>query len=125
MFAALRKWLAILVILYPLGGLASCSTFALVDKLTEPRNLLAKVHTGMTPKDVEAIIGRPPEFKINYACVPDCGPFSHNWTIYGHRVEVLFGQSGRVEEVIAWQREPGPIGRFIGWVFFWWVPNLD
>src|SRR5262245_27716631 len=99
MFATLRKWLAILVLIYPLGGLASCSTFALVDKLTEPRNLLAKVHAGMTSADVETAIGRPPEYKVNYACVPDYGPFSHNWTIYGHRIEVLFDQGGRVKEV--------------------------
>jgi len=125
MLAPLRKWLVILVACYPFGVLASCITFALVDVVTEPRNLVAKIHSGMAPADVEAIIERPSEYKQKYACVPDCGPFSYNWTINGHRVEVIFEQGGRVEQVFTYHRETGPIARLIGVVFFWWVPNLD
>ena len=123
MFSFFMKWLALLAILYLLGGLASCSTYAIFNKLTEPHGLMAKIRPGMTPADAEAIVGRPPEYELNYACVPDCGPFSYNWTIDSHRVEVIFNRSGRVQEVYTYRREPTRIERFIGWVFFWWVPD--
>jgi hypothetical protein len=123
MFLFLTKWLAVLATFYLVGGLASCSTYLIFDKLTEPRNLMAKIRPGLTLVDAEAIVGRPPEYKLNYACVPECGPFSHNWTIDSHRVEVIFNRSGHVQEVLTYQREPNHIERVIGWAFFWWVPD--
>jgi hypothetical protein len=123
MLPILRRWLTVLTIFYLAGGFASWSTLLLIDKFTEPRNLLAKIRPGLAPADVKATIGRSPEYRHNYACVPDCGPFSHNWTISGHRVEVIFDRSGRVERVFAYRRDPGRIERFIGWVYFWWVSD--
>jgi hypothetical protein len=125
MFPRLRRWLTVLTIFYLFGAVSSCSTYLLADKFTEPRDLLAKVRPGMTPAEVEAIVGRPSEYKLNYACVPDCGPFSHNWTVFGHRVEVFFDRSGHATDSLAWHWVPGPVARIFGWVFFWWVPNLD
>jgi hypothetical protein len=123
--ANIRDWLVIVTIVYLTGALGSCSTVVLIDTLTKPRILLAQVRPGMTAADVEAIIGRPSEYKVNYACMPDCGPFSHNWTVYGHRVEVHFDLSGRVDQVHAYHREPDLFARISHWVFFWWFPDLD
>jgi len=126
MLAILRKWLIILVALYPFGVLASCSNYGLVDFVTKPRSLLAKIQPGMAPADVEAIVGRPPEHKFAYGCTPDCGPFSYTWTINGHHVEVYFEQDGRVGNVFTYpHREPGLMERFIALVFFWWRPDFD
>ena len=126
MLATLRKWPIILAVGYPLGMLASCSTYGLVDFVTKPRDLAAKIQPGMTAGDVEAIVGRPPEHTYGIGCVPDCGPFGHTWTINGHQVQVIFEQDGRVRDVFTRPcQEPTAIERFIDLVFFWWVPNLD
>jgi hypothetical protein len=126
MLAKLRKWLIILVACYPFGVLASCSTYGLVNFVTKPRNLVAKIHPGMAPADVEAIVGRPPDRTFGIGCVPDCGPFGHTWTINGHQVQVIFEQDGRVRDVFTYPyREPAAIERLIDVVFFWWVPNFD
>ena len=120
-------WLFVVLVLYALGGVASCSTQLFIDQITgiESHVLVAKVRDGMTPADVAAIMGGPSEYRRDYACVPDCGPFSHNWTKRGHRVEVIFDQTGHATQRFTFHSEPGPIGRFFGWVFFWWVPNFD
>jgi hypothetical protein len=126
MLGMLRKWLIDLAVAYPLGMLASCSTYGLVDFVTRPRDLVAKIQPGMEPADVEAIVGRPPESTYGIGCAPDCGPFGHTWTINGHQVQVIFEQDGRVRDVFTYPyREPTAIGRFIDLVFFWWVPNFD
>ena len=121
------KWLFVLTLLYLFGGVASCSTFVIVDQITgiQSHILLGKVRDGMTPAEVEAIVGWPSEYQVDYACVPHCGPFSHNWTVRGHRVEVIFDETGHASERYTFHSEPGPVGRFFGWVFFWWLPDLD
>lgn len=125
MLAFLRKWLAILTIFYLVGGISSCSIFMLADEFTKPHGLLAKLLPGITPVDAEAIIGRPPEYKHDYTCVPDCGPFSHNWTINNYRVEVIFDRSGHATDVFTYRGAPGRIERLIGRFFFWWTPDFD
>lgn len=126
MLARLRKWLIVLAVAYPLGMLASCGTYGLVDFVTMPRDLVAKIQPGMEPAAVEAIVGRPPDRTFAIGCTPDCGPFGHTWTINGHQVQVIFEQDGRVRDVFTYPyREPTAIERFIDLVFFWWVPNFD
>jgi len=125
MFAKLGKWAVVLLIVYLLGGVASCGTLVLIDQYTKPSDLLAKLHSGMTPAEVEAIVSRPSEYRHDFGCVPDCGPFSHNWTVAGHRVEVIFDRSGHATEIFAYSREWGPVARFVGRTFFWWLLGSD
>jgi hypothetical protein len=117
------KWLLMFAALYVLGAEASCGVLMLSELVTgvPSRALVEKVHDGMTPSDVQAIMGRPSEFQLQYTCVPDCGPFSHNWTVRDHRVEVIFDRSGHVTERFVHRSTPGPIERILGRVFFWWL----
>jgi hypothetical protein len=120
-------WLFVLLMFYLLGGVASCSTFVIADQITgiQSHVLLGKVRDGMTPAEVEAIIGRSSEYQQHYACTPDCGPFSHNWTVQGHRLEVIFDQSGHATQRFTYPSEPGAVSRFFRWVFLWWLPDFD
>jgi len=122
------KWLLVLIILYPLVGCVSLDILMLADEITatEARHLLDKIRVGMTPAEVEAIMGRPAEYQRDYACVSGCAAFKHYWAVRGHSVEVDFDRSGHATERSTGLAEDGPafvVRRIFRWVFLWWLPD--
>ena len=116
------RWVLVLPICYPLGCAAFVATCRGADSVTakDSESLLARIRTGMTPAEVEAAVGRPPEYTVQYARTGDEEQFSHHWTVRGHRLEVIFVNS-RSAQRHTFRPTPGPVRRFLGWVFFWWL----
>jgi hypothetical protein len=125
MGASVKKpllWVLVLLICYPLGCGVFVATCRVADSITakDADGLLARIHSGMTPAEVEAVIGRPSEHTVLYPRVRDVEQFSHNWTIRGHRLEAIFVNS-RSEQWHTFRPNPNRVQRFFGWVFFWWL----
>jgi hypothetical protein len=116
------RWLLILLACYPLGCGAFLATCAVADVVTaqESEALLAKIHPGMMPAGVEAVVGWPPEYTVRYGAVGDNEQFSSNWTVRGWRLEVIF-VNGRSAQWHTFGPDVGPVCRFLGWAFFWWL----
>jgi hypothetical protein len=118
----LLRWALVLLVCYPAG----CGVFVVASQLDEAitarqsEGLLTGLHGGMTPAEAEAVMGRPPEYTARYAIVRDDEQFSHNWTVRGYRVEVIF-VNGRSAQWHTFKPDPGPVRRFFAWVFFWWL----
>jgi hypothetical protein len=125
MEASVKKlswWLLVLLLCYPLGYATFVVTSEVADSVTakESENLLTRIRSGMAPAEVEAVIGRSLEYTVPYARVGDDEQFSHNWTIRGYRLEVIF-VNGRSAQWHTFEPEPSPVRRLFGWVFFWWL----
>jgi hypothetical protein len=123
----LPRLLLVLLICYPTGCAAFTINCRVADSVTarESAGLLARLRNGMTPEQVEAVIGCPPEYTVEYARVGDNEQFSYNWTVRGHRLEVIF-VNGRSSQHHTFRPNPGPVQRFFAWVFFWWLaPFLE
>jgi hypothetical protein len=114
-------WLLWAAVCYPVGCCGFVATCNIVDSGAEqePHRLLARVPTGGTPTEVEAVFGRPSEYVVRYAWVGDTEQYSHNWTVSGYRLEVVFVNGMSTDRHI-FPPVPGPVRRFFGWVFFWW-----
>src|ERR1700690_3283595 len=122
------KWLLALFVLYWLAGFVFYGILFVADSITETesRYLLGKIHDGMTPAQVDSIMGRPSEYQYDYSCVPHCGPFSHNWTVRGHHVEVIFDRDGHAGKRFTSLTDDGPVGAMraiFRRVFLWWLPD--
>jgi hypothetical protein len=110
--------------LYPLG----CQTWLVGSMASEKvtgkdvEALQARLRKGMTPAQVAALVGRPPEDKGYFGSMDDEAPFAHHWTVRGHRLQVTF-ENGRATEWWSWPRREydGFFHRF----FLWWMPELD
>jgi hypothetical protein len=116
------RWVLVLPICYPLGCGAYVAACRVADSIgaKDSESLLARVQTGMTAAEVEAAVGRPPEYTVQYARMGDEEQFSHNWTVRGHRLEVIF-LDGRSVQRHTFRPVPGAVRRFFGGVFFWWL----
>jgi hypothetical protein len=116
------RWLLLLLLCYPLGCGVFIATSRVTDSATakESEALVARIDLGMTPGEVESVMGRPSEYTVQYARSQDGEQFSHNWTVRSHRLEVIF-VNGRSVQRHTFRAAPGPVRRFFGWVFFWWL----
>jgi hypothetical protein len=115
-------WLFGAVVCYPIGCCGFVATCEVADSAAEqePRRMLARVPTGGSPDEVEAVFGRPAEYVVRYARVGDTEQYSHNWTVNSYRLEVVF-VNGRSSQRHTFPPSPGPVRQFFGWVFFWWL----
>jgi hypothetical protein len=109
---------------YPLGCQAWLVTSAVYETVTAKtaEALMAKLHKGMTPVEVEAAIGRPSEETQYYGSYENPADYSYNWTVRGHRLQVTF-IDGRAAEWWSW-----PLRDYDGFfprVFLWWLPEMD
>jgi hypothetical protein len=112
----------LLLVAYPIVGFVVVGVCDAVETPSPARAqaLLAKVTPGMTPEEVEGVMGRPPEFTVRYAGPGSDECTGHNWTVGGVRAEVSF-TNGRVEESHTFPPTPGPVTQFFGGLFFWWL----
>jgi hypothetical protein len=110
------------LVCYPLACCAFLAICEVVDYVAQQRaqEALARVPTGATPTAVEAVFGRPAEYVVRYAWVGNTEQYSHNWTVNGYRLEVIF-INGFSAERHTFAPDPWPVRRFFGWVFFWWL----
>ncbi|HEV8578993.1 MAG TPA: hypothetical protein VGX68_07895 [Thermoanaerobaculia bacterium] len=110
---------------YPLGCQAYIIT-SMVSTMIVPEDipaLQAKIRRGMTPAEVEAVVGWPSEDTDYYGSIHNEAHFLQRWTVRGYGLQVTF-IDGRVAE---WQTWPvhGPEDDFFQQVFFWWMPEMD
>ena len=119
---ALWWWLLLLPVFYAAGcgAFIAAGRFADAAAAKESDRLLAKLKDGMTPAEVERVIGRPSEHTVRYARMGDDETFSHNWTVNGCRLEVIF-LNGSSTQRNTFRPVPGPVRQFFGRVFFWWL----
>jgi len=126
MLTTTLKWGFLFALCYPLGCVAFVTSNVVNNHMTarEAEALMGKLNRGMTPAQVEAIMERPFEFRVQYASNYGVEHFSHNWNVNEHRVEVIFA-NGQASEWHRFSPDASPTQRFFGWVFFWWLMAID
>jgi hypothetical protein len=101
-----------------MGCFAFVLTAEVGDSITkkESEAILKKLRSGMSPAEVEEMIGRPPEYTVRYAG----DGYSHNWDVRGWRLEVIY-EGDLSEKWHTFRPDPSPVQRAFGWFFFWWL----
>jgi hypothetical protein len=125
----LKRFFLIVLLALVLFTLLSFGAWMVEEAITdakgeEAKEVAAVIRTGMGQEAVEGLLNRQPDFLAEYGAPVGTVIFSQNWWVNGYRLEVVY-ENGQVSNTHVGRPDPGPVARFVGAVFFWWVPSID